>query len=201
MILALQPVIFIEIEVRVVIFPKYVYQGRLAVFGLHLVERLVDEPYRNTVEVFGKVGLPAQTAAIAGFCHPVADFRNYLAAPYTGLVGLARRVQHLRHQLEEQVVGDTQYYAVHRLVYVHCAELTVVLGYLRRVGRGNLVLSPAHGIGHRHTGMLVGQPNKLVFPNVFQHAFLNGLRPPAYVEEHLQYLVFIHGTQNFFGKG
>ena len=43
--------------------------------------------------------------------------------------------------------------------------------------------------------------NKLVFPNVFQHAFLNGLRPPAYVEEHLQYLVFIHGTQNFFGKG
>ena len=38
---------------------KYGYQGRLAVFGLHLVERLVDEPYRNTVEVFGKVGLPA----------------------------------------------------------------------------------------------------------------------------------------------
>ena len=49
----MQPVIFIEIEVRVVIFPKYVYQGRLAVFGLHLVERLVDEPYRSvSVPIF-----------------------------------------------------------------------------------------------------------------------------------------------------
>ena len=181
----MQPVVPVEIEVRVVIFPEHVYQGGLAVFGLHLVERPVDEPYRNTVEVFGKVGLPPQDAAALHFRYPAAGLGDDTATADTALVGLARGVYHFRHQLEKQVVGDTQYHTVHRFVYVHCAELTVVLGYLCRVGRGNLILSPAHGIGHCQQGTFIGQPDKLVFAYILTDPFLDGLRPPADVEEHL----------------
>ena len=79
------------------------------------------------------------------------------------------------------------------------AELTVVLGYLRRRG-GKSRTFP--GAWHRPSpyGYARRSAESVGLSSVFQHAFLNGLRPLAYVEEHLQYLVFIHSTQNFLGR-
>jgi len=53
------------------------------------------------------------------------------------------------------------------------------------VGRGNLVFSPAHGTGHCQQGTFIGQPDKLVLADILADPFLDCLRPPADVEEHL----------------
>ena len=153
--------------------------------GLDLVERLVNVPYRHTIEIFAQIRLPAQNAAASRFRYPAAGLGDYAATADTALVGLARGVYHIRHEFKEQVVGNAQHYPVDGLVDVYRTELAVLLRYLCGMRGSDFVLPPYHGIGHGHTGMLVGQPDKQVFPDVFQHSFLNGLFPPADVEEHL----------------
>ncbi len=107
----------------------------MTVFGLNLIECLIDELNRHAVEIFGKVGFPAQNSVLCGVHDLMADLDNHSAAAYSCLVGLAGFVEHFRHQVEQQVVGDAQHHTVDGFVYIHRAELAVLLRYLRGMRR------------------------------------------------------------------
>ena len=168
----------------------------MAVLGFYLIECLIDELNRYAVEIFGEVGFPAQNSVLCSVHDLMTDLGNHSAATYSCLVGLAGLVEHFRHQVKQEVVGDTEYHTVHRLVYIHCAELAVVFGDLSRMGRRDFILSQHHGFSHCQPGMFVGQPDELVFPDVFAHTFLDCFRPSLDVEKHLQNL-FCHIITHF----
>lgn len=69
-----------------------------------------------------------KTSVLCSVHDLMTDLGNHSAATYSCLVGLAGLVEHFRHQVKQEVVGDTEYHTVHRLVYIHCAELAVVFG-------------------------------------------------------------------------
>ena len=79
----------------------------MTVFGLNLIECLIDELNRYAVEIFGEVGFPAQNSILCGVHDLMADFGNHSTATYTCLVRLARSVEYFRHQIEQEVIGDT----------------------------------------------------------------------------------------------
>ena len=94
-------------------------------------------------------------------------------------------MHHLWHKVKQQVVSDTEDDAVDRLVHIDGAELTVILGDLCRVWRGNLILTVLHCTRNGKARMLTGKVYQLVFADILAYTFRNGLRPSVEVEEHL----------------
>nr|DAX32103.1 MAG TPA: hypothetical protein [Caudoviricetes sp.] len=106
-------------------------------------------------------------------------------------------MKHFWHQVEQQIVGDTQYYTIHRFIDVNRAELAIIFWYQCSMGWRDFILAFQHCIGNRQSGMLISQPYELVFANVFEHSFLNCFRPSVDVEKHMQN--FICHNLHFIG--
>ena len=183
LILLAEVVVLIKIDIRVIVVTNDVYQSRLSVLLLYLVKCPVDEPNRHRIKVLREVTFPSDDFSICRVYYP-RHILHHTTASDTFLVRRAAWMHHLWHQLEQEVVGYTQKDSVYRFVHVDCTEISVVFRNLCRMWRHYLVIAALDPLIHSQTSLRCRQLIHYCFVHVLEQAFLNGILPSGFFEEH-----------------
>ena len=188
-----------DIDVAVIILSQHINQSRLAVTLLDGIKGSIDILDRHAVEVLAKVSLPAYEAIAVGLgiADSPTDFLHDPATADTLLIRRAAGMDHVGHQLKQQVVGDRAHHPVVRLVDTHLAIRAVILGDKGDMRRGNLIVASHDSVIHADALLGLAQLIEAGLADTLDAALFYCVLPPCRVEEHsedfvLTSYIFLH---------